>query len=178
MIQTERLILRPIALDDFDRWAEFLADPEATRYIGGVQARPVAWRSMMTMAGAWALTGVSMFSVVERTSGKWLGRIGPWQPEGWPGTEVGWGLHPDAWGQGYAYEAAHAAVEYAFGTLGWTDVIHTIDPDNHSSRRVAERLGAHFRGDGALPPPHHNVPVQIWGQTRDEWRARTRPQMP
>lgn len=52
---------------------------------------------IMQMVGAWELTGVSMFSIIEKASGKWVGRAGPWQPFAWPGTEVGWGLHPDAW---------------------------------------------------------------------------------
>ena len=55
-IETARLILRPTALSDFPRWAEMMADEEAARYIGGVQPRAVAWRGMISMAGAWALT--------------------------------------------------------------------------------------------------------------------------
>lgn len=39
-------------------------------------------------AGAWTIRGFSMFSVIEKDSGQWIGRLGPWQPEGWPGTEV------------------------------------------------------------------------------------------
>ncbi len=101
-LETARLLLRPPQLQDFDRWAEFAADPVATRFVGGVQPRAMAWRSMMTMAGAWALQGHCMFSVIEKASGRWMGRLGPYQPEGWPGTEVGWSLHPEAWGRGYA----------------------------------------------------------------------------
>lgn len=146
VLETERLILRPIALEDFPRWAEMMADPEASRYLGGVQPAAVAWRGLMTMAGSWSLTGVSMFSVIERETGLWLGRIGPWRPLGWPGPEVGWGLHPDAQGRGYGVEAATATIDYAFDVLGWTDVIHTIDPDNTPSQRLAERLGSRNRG--------------------------------
>ena len=96
VLETERLILRPIAMEDFPRWAEMMGDAEAAKFLGGVQPAAVAWRGLMTMAGAWSLTGVSMFSVIGRDTGLWLGRIGPWYPAGWPGTEVGWGLHPDA----------------------------------------------------------------------------------
>jgi RimJ/RimL family protein N-acetyltransferase len=171
-IETARLILRPTALEDFERWAEFAADPVAARYLGGVQARSMAWRSLMSMAGAWSLTGVAMFSVIEKSSGRWIGRLGPWQPEGWPGTEVGWSLHPDAWGKGYASEGARAAIDYAFETLGWDDVIHCIDPENIPSQRVALTLGSRKRGPGRMPAPHDNAPCEIWGQTRAEWKAR------
>jgi len=100
------------------------------RFLGGVQDRATAWRTMCGMAGAWIVRGFSMFSVIERASGRWIGRVGPWQPEGWPGTEVGWGILPEFAGQGLAREAAVAAIDYAVDTLGWSDVIHTIHPDN------------------------------------------------
>ena len=174
MIQTERLLLRRPELQDLDRWAEMMADESAARYVGGVQSKPIVWRSVMSQAGAWSLTGVAMFSVIEKSSGLWLGRVGPWNPYGWPGTEVGWSLHPDAWGKGYAFEAARATMDYAFDTLGWTDVIHSINPENARSQRLAERLGSHNRGPGRLPAPYENDPVDLWGQTREEWMARTR----
>ena len=65
-LETERLILRVPALDDLDRWAELMADENAARFIGGVMPKPVVWRMIMQMVGAWDLTGVSMFSVVEK----------------------------------------------------------------------------------------------------------------
>ena len=172
VLETERLTLRPIALADFPRWAEMMADPEAAKFLGGPQPAAVAWRGFMTMAGAWSLTGVSMFSVIERESGLWLGRIGPWQPHGWPGTEVGWGLHPDAQGKGYGVEAATAAIDYAFDVLGWTEVIHCIDPDNTPSQRLAERIGSRNQGLTRLPPPFHELTIERWGQSREDWRAR------
>lgn len=174
VIQTERLTLRPIALEDFPRWAEMMADPEAARFLGGAQPAATAWRGFMTMAGAWSLTGVSMFSVIERDSGLWLGRIGPWRPHDWPGTEVGWGLHPEAQGKGYGVEAAIAAIDYAFDVLGWTEVIHCIDPDNLPSIRLAERIGSYNQGPTRLPPPFEQLAIERWGQTREEWRARRR----
>lgn len=174
VLETERLTLRPIAMEDFPRWAEMMADPEAARFLGGPQPAEVAWRGFMTMAGAWSLTGVSMFSVIERETGLWLGRIGPWTPLGWPGTEVGWGLHPDAQGRGYGVEAATATLDFAFDVLGWTDVIHCIDPDNTPSQRLAERLGSRNLGPTQLPRPFDAARVDRWGQSRDQWRARPR----
>lgn len=174
VLETDRLILRPIAMEDFPRWAAMMADPEAAKFLGGPQPAAAAWRGFMSMAGAWSLTGVSMFSVIERESGLWLGRIGPWTPHDWPGTEVGWGLHPDAQGRGYGVEAATAAMDYAFDVLGWTDVIHCIDPDNTPSQRLAERLGSRNLGPTRMPAPFQDLPVDRWGQSRAEWRARRR----
>jgi RimJ/RimL family protein N-acetyltransferase len=171
VIHTERLILRPPVLADLDRWTEFMADEESTRHIGGVQPRARVWRALMTVAGAWSLTGVSMFSVVERESGRWIGHLGPWQPDGWPGTEVGWSLHRDAWGKGYALEGARAAMNYAFDVLGWTEVIHCIAPDNQPSQAVARKLGSQRLGSVTMPAPFETFVCDKWGQTREKWRS-------
>jgi len=113
-----------------------------------------------------------MFSVIEKSSGRWIGRLGPWQPLGWPGTEVGWAIARDCWGKGYAPEGAAVATDWAFDNLGWTDVIHSIAPDNIASQQVARKLGSRNLGPGRLPPPFHEAPIDIWGQSREEWRAR------
>jgi RimJ/RimL family protein N-acetyltransferase len=112
-----------------------------------------------------------MFSVIERASGRWIGRIGPHRPEGWPGTEVGWGLIHDAWGKGYAVEAASAAMDFAVDRLGWTEIIHCIEDVNTPSQNVAKRLGSTLLRTARLPSPI-DADIDIWGQTADQWRAR------
>lgn len=173
-LETDRLILRPPALQDFEPWCAMMADEETARFIGGVQAPSQVWRSMMSMAGSWALHGWAMFSVIEKDTGLWVGRLGPWTPHGWPGTEVGWGLTRAATGKGYATEGATAAIDWAFDHLSWTDVIHCVDPQNTPSARVAERLGSTNRGPGRLPEPFQEATIDIWGQTREQWRSRKR----
>jgi len=170
-LETERLILRVPSLEDLDRWAEMMANEESARFIGGVAPKPVVWRMIMQMVGAWEVSGISMFSVIEKISGRWIGRVGPWKPFAWPGTEVGWGLHPDAWGKGYALEAAAAAMDYAFDVLQWTDVIHLVNPENVRSRRVAERLRSTLQRQTRMPPPYASEIVEVWGQSRAEWQA-------
>lgn len=170
-LETDRLILRPPQPQDFEAWAAFASDEESQRYLGGAQPRALAWRSMCTMTGAWTVEGFSMFSVVEKASGAWVGRLGPWKPEGWPGTEVGWGIVREHWGKGYATEGASAAIDWAFDTLAWTEVIHTIDAGNVNSQAVARRLGSTLLRQGRLPPPFDDV-IDVWGQTRDQWRSR------
>jgi RimJ/RimL family protein N-acetyltransferase len=174
ILETERLTLRRPIEADLDGWAAFMADATAQRFLGGPQPRPVAWRAMATMAGSWALKGYGMFSVIERATGKWIGRLGPWQPEGWPGQEVGWGLIPEAQGRGYAYEGATAAIDFAVHTLGWTHFIHCIDAENHPSATLATKLGSTNQGPGQLPHPYHEDRVNLWGQTADQWKNRTR----
>jgi RimJ/RimL family protein N-acetyltransferase len=171
-IETSRLILRPTAPGDFEAWAAFMADADASKHVGGPQPRPVAWRGFLSMAGAWAMQGYAMFSVIEKASGRWLGRLGPWVPDGWPGTEVGWGLAREAWGKGYATEGSTAAIDWAFDRLGWTEVIHCIAPDNARSQAVARRLGSRVLRQARLPAPFEHIAIDVWGQSRDEWRSR------
>ena len=98
-------------------------------------------------------TALRMFSVIERSSGRWIGRLGPWMPEGWPGPEIGWAIVRDCWGRGYAGEGASAATNWAFEHLGWTNIIHSIAPENEPSQRVAQKLGSRNLGPGKLPAP-------------------------
>lgn len=170
-LETERLILRVPRAQDFDRYAELLCDPVASQHIGGGVSRADAWRRFLQMPGAWSVQGFAMFSLVDKATGLWMGQAGPWQPEGWPGTEVGYVLHPDAWGKGYATEACTAAIDYAFDSLGWHEVIHCIAPANTASQAVARRLGSQPRGKAQLPPPLDVHDCDLWGQTRAEWQA-------
>ena len=172
VLETPRLLLRVPQRSDFDGFCELMTDEEAARHIGGAMTRSAAWRKFLQMPGAWAMQGFAMFSVLDRATGEWLGQAGPWQPEGWPGTEVGWSFKRAAWGRGYAAEAATASIDWAFDQLGWTDVIHSIAPANEASQALARRLGSVNRGPGRLPDPFSDVAVDIWGQSRDAWRAR------
>jgi len=171
-LETDRLILRPPGAEDFGSWAAFLADPVAARFIGGVQPPGGAWRSLATMAGSWVISGFGNFSVIEKATGRWIGRAGPWYPHGWPGPEVGWGFVRSAWGYGYATETALCCLDFVFGSLDWDRVVHPIDPANVASVAVAKRIGSGLLGPVRLPPPHMAAIVDLYGQSRAEWAAR------
>ena len=171
-IVTERLILRPPVKDDLDGFSTFNGDEESMRFLGGTISRAESWRVLCAIAGSWQIEGYAFFSCVLRDTGQWIGRVGPWQPEGWPGTEVGWGILREYGGKGLASEAAEAAIEFAFAQLGWSEVIHTIDPANAGSIAVARKLGAVNRGPTHLPQPFQNARVDAWGQSAEQWAAR------
>lgn len=169
-IETERLILRLPRIQDFERYVELMMDVEACRYIGGHLPRGGAWRKFLQMPGAWMLQGFAMFAVEEKSSGRWVGQMGPWRPDGWPGNEIGYAFHPDAWGQGYALESAVAAIDWSFANLGWEDIIHCISPENIASKKVAQRLGSTLLREGrVLPAPSDEAHIEVWGQTRAQW---------
>jgi RimJ/RimL family protein N-acetyltransferase len=102
------------------------ADPEVTRFLGGPIDRN------------------------DRADGVLLGRAGLWRPEGWPGVEVGWMFARSAWGQGFATESAHAAVQWAWEKVDTPRLISLIHPDNAASMRVARRVGMAPVGEHVL----------------------------
>jgi RimJ/RimL family protein N-acetyltransferase len=171
-LDTARLLLRTPQPGDFDAFAAMLADPECMKHLGGPQPRPAAWRTFCAMLGGWVVRGFGMFSVVEKATGRWVGRIGPIHPEGWPGPEVGWAVNTDVRGQGYAFEAAIASIDHVFDDLGWTEVIHCIEDPNVRSVALARRLGSEPLRTAKLPPPFETIEVRVWGQSREAWRAR------
>jgi RimJ/RimL family protein N-acetyltransferase len=171
-IETPRLILRPPCAADFPRWADMHGDPVTMEHLGGVQAPSDAWRGLAMIIGAWSLGEAAMFSVIEKSSLKWIGRIGPWVPHQWPVREVGWGVHRDAQGTGMAFEAAVYSVDFAFETLGWDRVDHLIADENTRSQALAKRLGSAPGGIEQMPGALAALPVRAWGQTRAAWQAR------
>lgn len=171
-LETARLILRPPEAGDFEAWAAAAHDAEVMHHLGGAKPRFEAWKHFTAAVGAWHVQGFHAFSVIEKASGRWVGRVGPLRPEDWPGDEIGWTLAREAWGKGYATEAASAAIDWAFATLGWSRIIHCIAPDNIPSQNVARRLGSTRQGPGKLPAPLEDDPIDIWGQSREQWFAR------
>ncbi len=147
-IITKRLILRGFQEEDLDAYAEMSGSEEVMRYIGTGKpmSRSESWRGMATILGHWQLRGYGMWAVEERQSGEMLGRVGLWNPEGWPGLEIGWTIRRAFWGRGFATEAGKVAIEYAFEELQQSHVISLIRPENIASRRVAEKLGEKLEG--------------------------------
>lgn len=174
IIETERLILRPIDAErDFDEWAVSMADENTVRYLGTqAMSRAEAWRSMAAAIGHWAIRGYGFFSLELKATGEWVGRVGPWFPEGWPGPEVGWTISPKHLRKGYAEEAARASIDFAFDTLGWEDVIHVIMEGNEPSMRLAEKLGSRFIRSQQGLPGVTDEKINIFGQHK----PRSKPQ--
>src|SRR5262245_7861347 len=170
-LETERLRLRMFRDGDLDAYAAMSADPEVMRYLGATGqplTRPEAWRQMAMLLGHWQLRGYGVWAVEERASGRFLGRIGLFNPEGWPGLECLWTLARGAWGKGYATEGARRALEYAFTHLRQARVISLIRPGNTVSIRVAERLGQTLEGRVTL----FGIEALVYGISREDFQRR------
>jgi RimJ/RimL family protein N-acetyltransferase len=148
-LETTRLRLRSFRKNDLDDYAALNADPEVLRYLGG---GPNPWdrgrasRHMAFLLGHWRVWGTGSWAVELRESSTFIGIVGFSEPEGWPGFELAWALARRFWGHGYATEGARAALDYAFTVLKREHVISLIDPENHASIRVADRLGERLQG--------------------------------
>jgi RimJ/RimL family protein N-acetyltransferase len=147
-IETERLKLRQLTIDDRDAVARTIGDPEVMKFLGGKPQTQVweIWRSLSATLGHWALRGYGSYAVEVKATGKLAGRIGLLNPVGWPDLELAWTLDRGHWGKGYATEAARAAGRAAVTHLKVDRLISLIHPDNLASQRVAERLGATREG--------------------------------
>lgn len=168
IIETERLILREINMEtDFDGFADMMTDEDTVRFIGGKPLnRAETWRSTASLIGHMKIRGYGFMSVVEKETGAWVGRVGPWFPEGWPEPEVGWTIHRDHWRKGYAKEAGAACVDYCLNTLGWDRIIHVIAEDNIASIKTAEAIGSKRMYHIDHLPPFGDVNCWAYGQER------------
>ena len=173
IIETPRLILRHLdPAADLDRWADMMSDADTVRYIGGkTMNRQESWRQMALVIGHTRIRGYGFMSVIEKATGQWVGRIGSWYPEGWEQPEVGWTLHRDSTGKGYAKEAGRACVDYAFETLGRDEVVHVIAHGNIGSIKTAEAVGSCYLREARDNPLFGGIKCHLYGQSRAEWAA-------
>ncbi|MGW2306662.1 GNAT family N-acetyltransferase [Actinomadura luteofluorescens] len=162
VLETERLVLRPLTGEDFDDYAAMLADPQVAGGLAeSVGTSPAdAWRSLALFIGHREMRGYSHWALVEKATGRFVGRAGPWQPHGFPGLGVGWCLAREHWGKGYATEAARASLDYCLTELGAEEVISVILPDNSPSIAVAERIGHRYLRD----IQYRGQTVHLYGQ--------------
>ena len=173
-LETERLILRAWRERDIAAYAAIMADPEVMRFLGGVQAVNDAWRSMATMVGHWVLRGFGAWALERKSDGALIGRVGIQRPEGWPENEVVWTLGRPYWKQGYATEAAKAALAYGFDTLSLLRLVSFIDAGNVASQSVAKRLGYTKGGAITLSALGQSFDVDTWELLRNRWTPTER----
>ncbi len=139
-LRTDRLVLRPPSMDDFQAYAALLASPRA-RLMGGPYTRRSAWGVFCHDIACWNLFGHGGLMVDLQATGECVGQVsishGPLFPE----KELGWQLYEGQEGHGYATEAAGALRKWAALSLGLHGLVSYVDPDNHRSAAVAIRLG-------------------------------------
>ena len=178
MIETERLRLRDWREEDAEPFIRHTNTPAVMRWLGGVQAEEVARQAIEGRVMRWQRERGFTFWVVERKEdGALLGFCGlkladtagsPIEGE----YEVGWRLREDAWGQGYAKEAAIASLDFAFGPLGAERVVAVTYRENEPSWGLMKRLGMKRREDLDFDDPRFPElnPTIVYSIAREEWR--------
>ncbi len=155
---TERLTLGMPDDRTFDAWAAFCATDRA-KYFGGPTSPAEAWRAMAFTLGHWVLRGYGNFWVRETATGTPVGRIGLYDPHGWPEPELAYAIYAEFEGTGMAFEAATRVRQWAYADLGMTTLVSLIAPENTASQKLAARLGARFEADSRYPD---GEACQIW----------------
>jgi RimJ/RimL family protein N-acetyltransferase len=166
-IDTERLELRQLTLDDLDELVSLHADPDVSQFIGHVD-RSQTIQALEANAAQWAERGHGNFAVIHRHSSRFLGRVAL---KYWPQfdeTEVGWALRREEWGNGFATEAARAGADWGFDNLPVPYLTAYIRPENTRSIQVAERLGMSRLREDVL----NKIPVVVYAVGRTGRRER------
>lgn len=180
VIETERLVLRPWADEDREPFATLNADPQVMRYFPSTLDRGESDALLDTARQRSREDGICFQPVLVKESGAFIGFVGLNRPRHAlpfaPCVEVGWRLSRDAWGHGYASEAARAWLRFGFETLGLEEIVSFTTVTNTPSRRVMERIGMERDEAGdfdhpALDPGHpllrhvlYRLKAEHWGR--------------
>lgn len=140
MIETERLMLRPLTRTDVDQIVDLHGDPRVNQFVPFFSYDQALHR-ISEIEQQWSQRGHGIFAVELKTTGEFIGRSGLNYWSEFDEVELGWILKPEAWGRGYATEAGQSCLEWGFSRLDVRYLTAMIDPANIASARVAERLG-------------------------------------
>lgn len=163
MIETERLILREWRDADLEPYADIMVEPDVGIWLGGPFSREQAYERVARFRASLAETGLGRLAIERKADGRMIGHCGLADvPDTKPlpaGVEIGWALAPDAWGAGYAVEAARAVIADGFARRGLPEILAFTGATNHRSQAVMQRLGMIRMADRdfdhpALAPGH------------------------
>ena len=169
MLETERLILRPMNESDIEGVFEMRRDVDVMRYIREpVSSRREAENWVNLISSRWAKDKIGFCSLIEKASGKFAGWCGLWELKESGETEVGYAVAKEFWGRGYASESAAAFLNYGFSRLNLEKIVAVARPENTASRRVMEKLGMNFDGVGRF----YGRELVHYSITREQYFAR------
>lgn len=153
LIETQRLLLRPLVLADVEALVQIWTDPDVTRYMGGPRDPVKVRASLAEDAQANPPPQFDLQPVIAKVTGRIVGHCGITEKtvDDRAEHELVYVLAKSAWGKGYATEIAHAIKNYAFEQMNLKRIIALIDPENVASRRVAEKVGLRYEKETIRP---------------------------
>jgi RimJ/RimL family protein N-acetyltransferase len=179
MIETERLILRDWREEDWPRFFSGTNTPAVMRWLGGVLDEEGMAATRARVNACHEANGFCFWVVERRADGAILGFCGLKRADA-PGSsvpgamEIGWRLREDAWGQGYAKEAAAACLDHAFGSLDAEQVVALTVDGNVASWGLMKRLGMTRRADLDYIDPRYGVdlnPTIVFSIDAADWQG-------
>ena len=145
VISTPRLILRAWTDQDLDAFAEIQADPIVMQHFTMTMSRDETSQMLKRICEHFDKHGFGWWAAALKDTGRFIGYIGlsipQYEMKFTPCVEVAWKLASDTWNQGLATEGASAALDYAFEVLKLKEVVSYTTLENHSSRRVMQKIG-------------------------------------
>lgn len=173
-LQTERLRLRRYRKSDAENAYRLMSDPRVMRYYPELLDRDKATRMIDNALAAYEKFGYSVLVVERLSDGAFLGHVGllHWDDvDGREDVEVAYMLVPEAWGHGYATEAAIACRDWAFENLGADRIVSFIAVENEPSIRVARRNG--MERTARLDENRLGQPIYVYAIERTDWESRS-----
>jgi len=169
VFETERLVVRPWNHDDAEDILDIYSRMEVARWLGATPRPLENLDEAHLVVDQWGSRSepdptYGVWCVVERATGRPVGTVllVPLRGGTHGEVEVGWHLHPDHWGKGYATEAARAAIERGFAA-GLDEVLAVVNPHNGRSQAVCRRLGMEHLG---LSEQYYGIPLEVFRTTR------------
>jgi [ribosomal protein S5]-alanine N-acetyltransferase len=147
IIETERLQIRPLTIEDAGFILELLNDPSFIQNIGDRKVRSIADAQAYILNGpiaSYAKNGFGLCLVTLKETGESTGMCGLINREQLDDIDLGYAFLPRYWSKGYALEAARAMLEFGWNTADLKRIVAITDPSNTPSNRVLEKLGFVF----------------------------------
>jgi len=181
MLRTDRLVLRGWSESDRAPFAALNADQRVGEMLAGTLTREQSDAMVDRFVSRWRTEGYSLWCVERADAAGCIGTVGLSIPSFAPeeAVEVGWRLASEAWGHGYATEAAQAALQYGFEVVALDEIVSYTAVVNARSRRVMEKLGMARRDPAAvfdflhprLADDHPLKPHVTYRLSRTAWQA-------
>lgn len=175
-LTTERLVLRGWQESDFAPYARMCAMPEVMRWIGSgqPQSEAEAHKAIETFTSEHHKNGFGLMAVEVRDTSELIGFCGlsipTFLPEILPAVEIGWRLAPEAWGKGYATEAARSTMTRGFDDLKLERIVSICHIKNAASENIMKKLGMHF--DRETITASSKVDVRVYALENTDYQKR------
>jgi len=179
-LRTDRLLLRQWKDGDREPFAALNSDPVVMEHFPALMTREQSDALVDRLEASLTQRGYGLWALEVLATRRFIGFTGladvRFEAAFLPAVEIGWRLSKDAWGNGYATEAARAALTYAFGSAGLEEVVSFTATTNKPSQRVMERIGMTHDEAGDFDHPgieagHRLERHVLYRITREQWKA-------